>query len=253
MRLAGVAPCSDLELEVPVSPERSVTISPGGNKPRPMGTRVWPFLRPAAAPPESRVPHGNPPAPAQRYLQTRVFAPSWNRMANPSEIPPKPLRSSSAAGPGSGMNRDQSAELLVELLHGQRQLSAMSQEVAELKAGLARRSHQMSVLQHVAEILAATPKAVQVAGVVLDVFVQEFGAHKCMVWILEDSGASYQPRAGYGLPRSEWSRMHLPAPNPFPAAPLVLFQDQWLEPAVHGGLLDPLMTPGHPDLYFVPF
>ncbi|MDR3671484.1 MAG: HAMP domain-containing sensor histidine kinase [Holophaga sp.] len=151
------------------------------------------------------------------------------------------------------MNKEQSAELLVDLLHAQRQISSLTQEQAELKTSLARRSHQMSVLQRVAEILAATPKAAQVAGVVLDVFVQEFGAKKCVVWILEDSGATYQPRAGHGLPRAEWGRFHLPAPNAFPTAPLVLFQDQWLEPAVHGGLLDPLSTPGAPDLYFVPF
>ena len=153
----------------------------------------------------------------------------------------------------SGMNKEQSAELLVDLLHAQRQISSLTQDMAELKAGLARRTHQMSVLQRVAEILAATPKVAQVAGVVLDVFVQEFGARKCMVWIMEDSGESYLPRAGYGLPRSEWAGLQLPAPNPFPSAPLVLFQDQWLEPGVHGGQLDPLLTPGNPDLYFVPF
>jgi signal transduction histidine kinase len=50
-----------------------------------------------------------------------------------------------------------------------------------------------------------------------------------------------------------WGRLALPAPNPFPAAPLVLFQEQWLEPAVHGGQLDPLLAPGARDLYFVPF
>jgi signal transduction histidine kinase len=153
----------------------------------------------------------------------------------------------------SGMNKEQSAELLVDLLHAQRQISSLTQEMAELKASLARRSHQMSVLQRVAEVLAATPKVAQVAGVVLDVFVQEFGARSCVVWILEDSGASYLPRAGYGLPRAGWSRMQLPAPNPFPSAPLVLFQDQWLEPAVHGGLLQPLTSSEAPDLYFVPF
>jgi signal transduction histidine kinase len=153
----------------------------------------------------------------------------------------------------SGMNKEQSAELLVDLLHAQRQISSLTQDVAELKTSLARRSHQMSVLQRVAEILAATPKVAQVAGVVLDVFAQEFGARTCVVWIMEDSGANYQPRAGYGLPRADWSRLALPAPNPFPTAPLVLFQAQWLEPAVHGGLLYPLMTPGGPDLYFVPF
>jgi signal transduction histidine kinase len=164
-----------------------------------------------------------------------------------------PSRANPAGGTPLGMNKEQSTELLVELLHAQRQLASQAQEVTELRSSLARRTHQMSVLQHVAEILAATPKVAQVAGVVLDVFVQEFGARSCVVWVLEDSGASYLPRSGYGVPRSVWSRLQLPAPNPFPSAPLVLFQDQWLEPAVHGGLLDPLTAKGHPDLYFVPF
>jgi len=178
-------------------------------------------------------------------------------MTNPPAPPPKPgappTRPSQAMGPATGMNREQSAELLVDLLHAQRQISNLTQELAELRAGLGRRTHQMSVLQHVAEILAATPKVAQVAGVVLDVFVQEFGARNGVVWIMEDSGAAYMPRAGHGLPRSEWGRMQLPAPNPFPGAPLVLFQDQWLEPAVHGGALDPLTSSGASDLYFVPF
>ena len=178
-------------------------------------------------------------------------------MNSPSSPSPKPaappVRPPPQGGQPSGMNKEPSAEVLVDLLHAQRQISTLSQDVTELKASLARRSHQMSVLQRVAEVLAATPKVAQVAGVVLDVFVQEFGARSCVVWILEDSGASYQPRAGYGLPRAEWSQLHLPAPNPFPSAPLVLFQDQWLEPAVHDGQLQRLMTPEAPDLYFVPF
>jgi len=176
-----------------------------------------------------------------------------NPPAPPSKPNPPPPRPVAPVGPSGGMNKEQSAELLVDLLHAQRQISNLTQDLAELKGSLARRGHQMSVLQRVAEILAATPKVAQVAGVVLDVFVQEFGAKKCVVWILEDSGATYQPRAGHGMDRAEWGQMHLPAPNPFPNAPLVLFQDQWLEPAVHGGLLDPLTTAGRPDLYFVPF
>jgi signal transduction histidine kinase len=151
------------------------------------------------------------------------------------------------------MTKDQGTELLVDLLHAQRQISTLAQEVNELRTSLGRRTHQMSVLQHVAEILAATPKVGQVASVVADTFVQEFGARSCVVWIMEDSGACYLPRAGHGLPRTAWSRLQLPAPNPFPNAPLVLFQEQWLEPAVHAGQLNPLATAEAPDLYFVPF
>ena len=151
------------------------------------------------------------------------------------------------------MNKEQGTELIVELLHSQRQISAMATELGDLKGKLARRTHQMSVLQHVAEILAATPKVAQVAGVVQDVFVQEFGARTCVVWIMEDSGSCYQPRGGHGVPRSVWSGLQLPAPNPFPGSPLVLFQDQWLDRGQHRGLLDCLRPTEDTALYFVPF
>jgi len=155
--------------------------------------------------------------------------------------------------PPTGLNQGQSSELLMELVQGQRQVSALTQELAELKNKLGRRSHQMGVLQHVAEILAATPKAAQVASVVQDVFIQEFGAKTCVVWIMEDSGACYEPRGGHGLPRAVWARLRLPAPNPFPAVPMVLFQDQWLDPQAHGGLLDPLVPGEDLALYYIPF
>jgi signal transduction histidine kinase len=174
-------------------------------------------------------------------------------------IPPNPFkpgapRPAAPASPGTGgMNREQGTELLVELIHSQRQVSAMASELADLKSRLARRTHQMGVLQHVAEILAATPKVPQVASVVLDVFAQEFGAKSCVVWILEDSGNCYQPRGAHGVPRSVWSGMQLPAPNPFPGSPMVLFQDQWLEQIQNAGLLEPLKVNEGTALYFVPF
>jgi len=178
-------------------------------------------------------------------------------MSNPPNNPfnpgAPPVRLNAAGGAASGMNKEPSAEVLVDLLHAQRQISSLSQDLNELKTRLARRTHQMSVLQHVAEILAATPKVAQVASVVMDVFAQEFGAKTCMVWVLEDSGSCYQPRAGFGLPRSVWGKVQLPAPNPFPGSPMVLFQDQWLDPALHVGPLAPLLGSGAPELYFVPF
>jgi signal transduction histidine kinase len=111
----------------------------------------------------------------------------------------------------------------------------------------------MSVLQHVAEILAATPKVIQVASVLQDVFVQEFNAKSCVVWILEDGGSGYQPQVGHGMPRSVWSKLQLPAPNPFPDAPTVLFQHQWLDAATLRGPLEVLKGTGDSNAFFVPF
>ena len=177
-----------------------------------------------------------------------------------TNTPPNPFKLAAASsgqppegGLTEGLAKEREKTLLVELLHSQRQLTMLSQEVGDLKSGLARRTHQMGVLQHVAEILAVTPKVAQVASVVQGVFVQEFGAKSCVVWIMEDTGTHYLARAGYGLPRSVWSSMGLPAPNPFPDSPIVLYQDQWLERAVDGGFLDPLRITEDVDLYFVPF
>lgn len=156
-----------------------------------------------------------------------------------------------AAQGGQGMPA--SAEVLAQMVQLQRQVSGQAAELNELRARLSRRTHQMTVLQHVAEILAATPKAAQVASVLLDVFVQEFGAKACAVWILEDEGSGYQPRVGHGVPRPVWSRMVLPAPNPFPDQPLVLFQSQWLDAAVSEGPLGPLKVGPDTALYFIPF
>ncbi|BDU75975.1 sensor histidine kinase [Mesoterricola sediminis] len=173
--------------------------------------------------------------------------------SNPFKPGPAAGRPAAPGAQGPLAGAGQNTELLVELLQGQRQISGLTQELADLRGRLARRSHQMSVLQHVAEILAATPRAPQIAGVVQDVLVQEFGARTCVVWILEDSGARYEPRCGYGLPRSVWTSLRLPAPNPFPGAPMVLFQDQWMDEGLHGGCLEPLRTGEDTALYYVPF
>ncbi|MCM2250363.1 MAG: hypothetical protein NDI58_07390, partial [Geothrix sp.] len=149
--------------------------------------------------------------------------------------------------------RPQGAELLAELMQAQRQLTQAMHESRDLRAKLSRRSHQMQVLQHVSEILAATSKGGQVVSVVLDVLAQEFHCPRAVVWTLEDGGSGYVPKEGAGLTRAEWSAMKLPAPNPFPETPLVLFQSQWLDAACGGGALGALQGAEGASLYFVPF
>jgi len=143
--------------------------------------------------------------------------------------------------------------MVQEMLHYQRLVSQLNQEVNDLKAKLSLRTHQLSILQHVAQVLAATPKVNQIASVLTDFFVQEFGARSCVVWTLEHGGDAFHPRAGFGLPRSAWNSLALPAPNPFPRAPMVLFQDQWLDQALTPPELSILRN--HPDnqLFFIPF
>ncbi|HNX94270.1 MAG TPA: HAMP domain-containing sensor histidine kinase [Holophaga sp.] len=175
--------------------------------------------------------------------------PSSNNPYKPGSSPYKP-----GAAPASGSaSRSQGDEILAELVQSQRHISQLNQELTDMRTKLGRRTHQMAVLQHVAEILAATPKVAQVASVLQDVFIQEFNAHTCVVWILEDAGGGYQPRAGYGLPRSVWNQLRLPAPNPFPDAPIVLFQHQWLDSAPLTGQLEALRSGPDASLFFVPF
>ncbi|HEY3270771.1 MAG TPA: ATP-binding protein [Geothrix sp.] len=171
---------------------------------------------------------------------------------------PKPVPAGTGAGSGPKVlappvQRSQGAELLAELVQAQRQSTLAMHEVRDLRAKLSRRSHQMQVLQHVSEILAATSKGGQVVSVVLDVLAQEFRCPRAVVWTLEDGGSGYVPKEGAGLTRAEWSAMKLPAPNPFPDTPLVLFQSQWLDAPTGGATLATLRGTEGGTLYFVPF
>ncbi|MBI4911932.1 MAG: HAMP domain-containing histidine kinase [Acidobacteria bacterium] len=176
--------------------------------------------------------------------------------------PPVPPRQGGPSGPGSRLPQATqlqapsvrgSTEMLAELVTAQRQVSQMAQESADLRGKLGRRTHQMSVLQHLAEILAATPKMAQLAQALQEVFVQEFGARRCVVWVMEDAGAKFVPRTAHGVPRSGLEHMHLPMPNPFPGQPIMLFQNQWLDAAALPAGMEALKGGDGSAFYFVPF
>ena len=171
---------------------------------------------------------------------------------NPT-TPPVKASSGPKQVPGAQPQRPQGSEMLAELMQTQRQLTQAMQETRELRTKLNRRSHQMQVLQQVSEILAATSKGGQVVSVVLDVLTQEFHCQRAVVWTLEDGGAGYIPKDGTGLTRPEWTPMRLPAPNPFPGTPLVLFQSQWLDPSCDDAILRVLRGVDGSQLFFIPF
>ena len=171
---------------------------------------------------------------------------------HPTSVPTK-ASSGPKQVPGAQPQRPQGAEMLAELMQTQRQLTQAMQETRELRTKLNRRSHQMQVLQQVSEILAATSKGGQVVSVVLDVLTQEFHCQRAVVWTLEDGGAGYIPKDGTGLTRPEWTPMRLPAPNPFPGTPLVLFQSQWLDPSCDDAILRVLRGVDGSQLFFIPF
>ncbi|HET8714540.1 MAG TPA: HAMP domain-containing sensor histidine kinase [Holophagaceae bacterium] len=166
--------------------------------------------------------------------------------------PPHPPGREPGGGP-TGAHRVPGAEALADLLKTQRQLGQATQEVRDLRDRLARRTHQMQLLQRVSEILAATSKGGQVASVILEVLAQEYGCPRGAAWTLEDGGGEFAPREGLGLDRAAWSSMRLPAPNPFPEQPLLLFQGQWLDRAHLPAALQKLPAQGDSGLYFVPF
>ena len=168
-------------------------------------------------------------------------------MAQPSNPPGRD------PGLPTGAHRMPGSEAWADLMKTQRQLGQVSQELRDMRDGMARRTHQMQLLQRVSEILAATSKGAQVASVILEVLAQEFGCPRGVAWTLEDGGAEFAPREALGMDRSSWGVMRLPAPNPFLDQPLLLFQGQWLD---RGNL--PLVMrdlPSKPDsgLFFVPF
>ncbi len=177
-----------------------------------------------------------------------------NQSSGPKPAQP-PAKTSSGPKPVAAVQpqRPQGAEMLAELMQAQRQLTQAMHEARELRAKLGRRSHQMQVLQQVSEILAATSKGGQVVSVVLDVLAQEFHCQRAVVWTLEDGGVGYVPKEGTGLSRADWSALRLPAPNPFPGTPLVLFQSQWLDPSCDGASLGALRGTDGAQLFFIPF
>jgi len=179
---------------------------------------------------------------------------SANQSSGPKPTQP-PVKSSSGPKQVAPVppQRPQGAELLAELMQTQRQLTQAMHESRDLRTKLSRRSHQMQVLQHVSEILAATSKGGQVVSVVLDVLAQEFHCQRAVVWTLEDGGIGYVPKEGTGLTRLEWSALRLPAPNPFPGTPLVLFQSQWLDAGCDGESLRSLRGTDGAQLFFIPF
>ncbi|HTL97714.1 MAG TPA: HAMP domain-containing sensor histidine kinase [Holophagaceae bacterium] len=135
----------------------------------------------------------------------------------------------------------------------QRQLGQVTQELRDMRDSMARRTHQMQLLQRVSEILAATSKGGQVASVILDVLTQEFGCPRGVAWTLEDGGAEFAPREGHGLDRGAWGFMRVPAPNPFLDQPLLLFQGQWLDRTHLPLVMRDLPLKPDSGLYFVPF
>lgn len=182
-----------------------------------------------------------------------------------SAFPPGNPPQGSGGGPGRSTGsgglqqvvpqaqRQQGAEVLAELMQAQRQVGQLAHETKDLRTQLSRRSHQMGVLQHLAEILAETPKMVQLAQALQEVFVQEFGARRCAVWVMEDTGGVFMIRSAHGLNRSLWDGLKLPMPNPFPNHPLMLFQNQWLEAGVLPRSLDAIKGSDGSAFYFVPF
>ena len=153
----------------------------------------------------------------------------------------------------TGSHRMAGSEAWADLVKTQRQLGQATQEARDLRDRMARRAHQMQLLQRVSEILAATSKGGQVASVVLDALAQEYGCPRGAVWTLEDGGAEFAPREGVGFERARWATMRLPAPNPFGDQPLLLFQGQWLDRASLPLVLKDLALRPDSGLYFVPF
>ena len=189
---------------------------------------------------------GSPSRPGGGAPSGKGSGPQIIPVTVPQTRPPAPP-------PPPGATRTQSAELVTELMQTQRQLTQALVESRELRSKLGRRSHQMSVLQHVSEILAATGKEGQVASVVLDVLVQEFHCKRGAVWVLEHRGSTYQPMETVGLPAGSATRLPLPAPNPFQDHPLVLHQPQWLDGQHLPPALKAMVEGSDLQLYYVPF
>lgn len=113
-----------------------------------------------------------------------------------------------------------------------------------------RLSRHLDLLQHLVGVLSMCPKDGQVSTAVLEVLAQEFGCPRGVMWTLHPEGASFLPRHAQGLDQVLWSELRLPAPNPFPSMPMVLFEAQDLEPELLPGQLG---SGPSPLRHFLPF
>lgn len=130
----------------------------------------------------------------------------------------------------------------------------VQQMVQTLEATLAqveRRRRHVHRVNQVAGVLAATTRVESQGSLAMEVLGLELGSRRGAFFALD--GSYYVPIAAAGVPLGSLIGCAFPAPNPFPAHPLVLFQSQWLEDEVHQGALEGLRLLPQDGLLFVPF
>jgi signal transduction histidine kinase len=126
--------------------------------------------------------------------------------------------------------------------------------IDELERKLRRQDYQLSILQHLAGVFATMPKPNQVAKILLGTFCREFKAKTIVIWLKARNYESFKPFSGVGLSRERWKGWKLPAPNPFPHAPMLLLQPQRLEKQVATPDMEPLLGPeGNLPIFYIPF
>ena len=126
--------------------------------------------------------------------------------------------------------------------------------VTALQQRLQRQVSQLATLQRLAGLFATMPKPNQIAGILTEIFVRELGARTSVVWFNSRQGSAFIPHGGQGLEKWVWKSMELPAPDPFPGAPMLLLQPQWLDVSVLPAMLAPLLGDGGGLLpFYVPF
>lgn len=145
---------------------------------------------------------------------------------------------------------DAVTEAWAQALRADQRAEALFGELDGLRADVKARTRQAALMRHVANVLSATARVDQLASMLLDVLLSEFGATQGLVWTL--GGQGYEARTGMHFDRRQLQSLHLPVPHPFPSYPVLIYQAQWLEAELLPPALRLIQSRPDQGLYFVP-
>ena len=155
---------------------------------------------------------------------------------------------------GSPADLEPLMEAWSEALRADIRASELKGLVDTLRERLDQRTAQMTLVGQVARLLSAALRTEQLAPLLLETLQAALGARTGIVWTLGQHG--FDARAGLGLHRRQLDALRLPAPQPFPGYPILLYQAQGVDlqvlPAAVRGVLDLNLRPGE-GCYFFPF
>ncbi len=146
---------------------------------------------------------------------------------------------------------DSAVEAWRVVLQADSKLNQMTETVNGLLGQLWQRSRQMMRIRSLAEHLSVSGRPKELGDQLLGALYGELGCSHGVVWRLGSAG--FEACASLHLDQLNLDNHFLPAPNPFPASSILLFQAQWLDlGSLPQAILD-LRPDSRSELYYLPF